>query len=85
MDEEPKSHIPMAIADGFSAIRWKQMALLFVLFILFSSTTFINNALGAIPGAKNGNCPTNKGVLLQATFLVFSMIVVDSLVATHII
>lgn len=85
VDIDEPSHMPTAIADGFSAVRWKQMAFLFALFILFSSTTFVDNLLYHIPGTKKNGALSNYGTVLQATFLVMSMIVIDALVATKLI
>jgi hypothetical protein len=51
--------------------------IVFLLFIFVSSDVFIDQVLGRFEDAREHNCATTKGVIIQATIMVLLVMVMD--------
>lgn len=79
--------------DQFSAeqknselsIKIKNSILLFLIFILLSTDVFIDQILAKFDGATDGNSPTTTGVIIQAIFLIFGYMIIETITTTSII
>jgi len=58
-------------------IPFKFLFLIFVVFLLISSDTFISRVLGKFDGAVELRCPTSYGTLIQGLVLVLVCMIVD--------
>lgn len=83
--EEPKSSyggdsIFDIVAGAFEAIPLKLAIFVMLLFLFISSDIFIDWGLSYIPGAVEHRAPTNKGIILQSTFLTLGFILMSILI-----
>lgn len=73
------------IVGGIAGVNFKMAILIFIIFILISSTTFITRILSEFGGAVNLKTPTTYGVILQGMFLCIAFLIIDSLSRMEII
>jgi len=71
--------------DMFAHIQFKLIGLIFLAYILLSSSVFINRILSTINGAVDYKNPTSYGVILQGILLVIIFVVLDILIKQKII
>lgn len=73
------------IIDAVSHVQFKLISMLFIVFILINSDTFISRVLGGFSGAVDHRYPTTWGVCIQGLMLASAMILIDILVRQKII
>ena len=64
----------------FSMVHFKQLIIIFFLFLFVSSEVFIDKILTRIDGSTEHKNPTTKGTIIQASFLVLMFMILDILV-----
>lgn len=70
----------------FSAIPWKHMVLLFIMYILLSSDVFISRILSKVDDAVGYNgAVTTKGTIITGLLLVILFAVNDLLIKKNVI
>lgn len=83
--DDGSASITTMLIDLSSKIQFKLFALMFVIFILISSDTFVNRILSRASGAVDQRHPTNWGTMLQGMFLVLVCIMLDVAIKQKII
>lgn len=71
--------------DVIGHIPFKFLTLMFVVFMVLSTDTFINRVLGVFSGAVTNGIPTSYGTTLQGLFLVLAMVMIDPLIKLKLI
>lgn len=86
-DEDIKVRTSMVsiITDAIMSINYKQMALLFIAFLVVSSDVFIYRILSGIPGAVDASIVTLKGTMIQGLVLVLVYMLNDVLLRFGVI
>ena len=77
--------IGSCVIDACKKVNYKIAGFLFVIFMLVTSTTFIDGVLGKYNGCVNGVSPTLKGTGIQALALVLGFILIDILTSSELI
>lgn len=81
---DEKSFIEL-ISDMINGVQYKLFTMIFVMFMLLSSDTFINRILSKVDGAVEYNSPTSYGTFLQGLLLVLACLIIDCLINQHIL
>jgi hypothetical protein len=77
--------IGTCVMDTVRKINYKQAGFVFILFILITSTTFIDGVLSKRSDCVSGIMPTIKGTLVQGVCLVLGFIAIDVLITNELI
>jgi hypothetical protein len=77
--------IGTCMMDTVKKINFKHVGFIFVLFLLVTSTTFIEGILSKRADCVSGIIPTLKGTVVQGLCLVLGYIVIDILITANLI
>lgn len=66
-------------------VQFKFIGMMFLVFLILSTDTFITRVLDIFGSAVSGGCPTSWGTVLQGMFLVLAMLLIDPLIRTGVI
>lgn len=83
-DDDQKDTIGQCLVGVFPSIKIKQSVIIFIVFILITSTTGVN-LLGRIDGNVKGGIPTLQGVFAQGICLALAYIVIDMAVTAKLV
>lgn len=75
------------INEGFFSINWKNHILLFLIFLLITSTMFISQVIGKLGNdmIRDTTATTNKGTVVQGILLVLLYATAECLTSNKII
>lgn len=71
--------------DVISNVQFKFVGMMFLVFLVLSTDTFITRVLSVFGSAVGGGCPTSWGTVLQGMFLVLAMLLIDPLIRLGVI
>jgi hypothetical protein len=68
-----------------SAIKFKQLFLLFIIYIILSSDVFASGVLSKFEGATELGSSTSYGIMLTGLFLMIGLMVIDASIDNNLI
>ena len=75
-----------ALMDGLvGAINIKLFIFLFIILILYNTSEFIHNVIGKFDGVLDGRHLNTKGIMIQASMITITLMLVDALISEDLL